>query len=77
MIKYGIRTEVEVATKPVKENQEQIMKGHKSLMKKVGELEKKLQAIDKKREKKLSFQPCRSQKKTYRIVGRREQRLYP
>ena len=55
MIKDGIRTEVEVATKPVKENQEQIMKGHKSLMKKVGELEKKLQAIDKKRENDTEF----------------------
>ena len=72
MIKDGIRTEVEAATKPVKENQIQIMKEHESLMKKVGELKKKLHAIDKTREKNTEFPALLKPKKT--IQNNREKR---
>ena len=48
LIKDGMRSEMGVATKPLKENQEKIMKDHETLMKKIGELEKRVEDIDKK-----------------------------
>ena len=55
MMKDGIKSEVEAATKPVRENQEKILKEHETLMKKVGDLEKKVKDIDKKTDKDINF----------------------
>ena len=57
MMRDGIKTEVEAATKPVKENQEKIMMEHEVLMKKVVELEKKVENINTSHEQNSEFPP--------------------
>ena len=71
MMKEGIKSEVEAATKPVRENQEKIMKEHETLMKKVGELEKKVEEIDKKGDRGSDFPALQQPERTMQSVSER------
>ena len=50
MIKAGIKTEVEAATKPLKDSQDMLVKDQANLVKKVEDITKKVEILERKRE---------------------------
>ena len=57
MISEGIKTEVENATKPLKESQEKIVKDQAELLKTVEELSKKVEEIEKRKKEDSEYPP--------------------